>query len=113
MSGSRWRVSGVGTQNGVGLFQARKVGGGMELARGHEARDDIIANVPDIRFTAVEPRDFSRIDVASDDRKALAGEGPRQRQADVTQADDGHGRGTVLDALLEPGGGHAKASKEH
>jgi hypothetical protein len=50
-------------------------------------------DVIDVGAAAAQELDLLRVDVDAERREAAGGEGQRERQSDITQADDPYGRG--------------------
>ena len=103
MSGSRWGVSGVGTQmiRTSGSPSRRKSADAARRPADERLGQATPVQMLDVVAAGAEGLDLGRIDVETEDREALFGEGQGQRQPDVPEADDAHERGPPLDPLSE------------
>ena len=67
----------------------------------HQRAQRVGGNVLDIGFAAIQLRDLGFLNVDAGDRKSGFGELDRQRQTDVTEADDADARGAGLDFFFQ------------
>ena len=92
--------------DGVGLFELRKIRGGTKVSANHELLDLILRNMLDIRAAAVEHVHFVRIGIKTGDLVTRLGKAQGQREADVTAADDRHFELGTFEELGFPVHGH-------
>ena len=85
--------------DGVGLGEAARIGGGLETAAADQLGDALGADVADVAFAAVELGDLVGVDVEAEHGIAAPGEGLGQRQADVAESDDGDTGRAFFDAV--------------
>src|SRR5712692_6276621 len=83
----------------IGLGQAREVGRRAKAAGSVAAGEAIRMQVLDVVASGSECLDLGPIDVETEYRKRSFGEGQRQRQADIAEADDSHLRRSAIDFL--------------
>ena len=104
--------SGVGTQMLMvsSSQNGRKIRGGPQFARFHQRRQRGARNIADIGIARVDPPRLFLADIDAGDREAGLGELHRQRQSDVSQADDADARAPRANLFGQnlPGGhGHS------
>ena len=93
----------------VHLPEPPHVGGRGQLPRLHDRGDLGVGDVGDVALPGVDLRRLRLVDVEAGDRKALARELDRQRQADVAEADDADARlpgGDAVEERPRVSGGH-------
>src|SRR5262249_61692240 len=74
-----------GDDKEVGFRDLGRIGGQAQGGMGEIARLHLMGTI----MAGLELGYASRIDVETDDRRALSGEGDRDRQADIAKPDDG------------------------
>ena len=84
---------------GVDGADPREIRGRREAAVRDEIAEHLGVEVPDIGDAAGQLLDLAGIDVEAGAVKAIAGEGPRQGQADIAEADDADPERSVGDAV--------------
>src|SRR5262249_43421678 len=92
------------------LGQLRHVGRRAELALLDGGGQVRLADVGNVAAAAVDRRRFGLVDVEARDVEAMTGELDGERQPDVAESNDAHGRGLVPDSIEQfgvPCGGRA------
>ena len=104
MSGSRCGVSGVGTQIRIASGSPRRAKsvGGREEAGARGGGDARGVEVLDVPLAAADGGHLLGVDVEAEDLEPALGEGEREREADVAEADDADERLAPSDALGQP-----------
>ena len=72
----------------VRFVESGKIRRGFKVAGADGFFDSRAVDVGDVAFAAVERLDFGGIHIKAQDAETFFGVGQRQRQADVSQADD-------------------------
>jgi len=85
----------------VHIGDGGRFGGGRKPAGAHLRRQGLGRHVRNVRGAGVEPVDALRVYIDPGDLESGLGEGQRQRQADVAEADDADVERTLLDAIQE------------
>jgi hypothetical protein len=87
--------------DGVGVAEAARVGGGVEAAAGPQLGHPLRADVADVALAPLQLGHLVGVDVEAEHRVAAPGERLRQRQPDVAEADDAHAGRALLQARLQ------------
>ena len=95
-SGSRLRVSGVGTQTRIASASCSSTKRVVKLQRSMHGAEALGGDVLDVRAALAQRGDLGLVDVDADDVEPGLGEADRQRQPDVAHSDDSdaHARDT-------------------
>ena len=75
-------------QDRIGLAEPGHLAGRGESFRLPQCGNALAADVTDVGLPGIEPRHLDRIEIEAEHPEATLGDRSRQRQSDVTQADD-------------------------